>query len=188
VPGHPAREPELRQFLGPDLWWPVGQFEGRGLEGNLTLGVEDRLLQSLADLVRNRQPLPYVFRARSLNVGSPGLVLLDLDEPTEKLPVVRREVISPVLTVDGNTVDLVHLLDVRVDYPRTAPLSLAALLVRNANFRRPPQPGITAPASGLFINAFCNSDSASSDSYWRGHTVNSSVSINGSFTRVTLRS
>jgi hypothetical protein len=65
VVGYPAFEPELRQFFGPDLRRPVGHFEGSGLEGNLALGVENRFLEALADLVRNRQPLPFVFRVRS---------------------------------------------------------------------------------------------------------------------------
>jgi hypothetical protein len=155
--------PASRSFdssSAPTLW-PVGHFEDRGLEGDLALSVEDRFLQTLADLVRNRQPRPHIFHVRSLFLDSLRLVFQDLDELTVELLVVRREVILLVLAVDGEQVDLVHLLDVQVDHPRTAPLSLVPLLLRNANFPGPLQPGITAPASGLFINTFCNSDSAS---------------------------
>ncbi len=43
---HPAFESEPRQLLGLDVGRPVGHFEGRGLECDLALGVEDRLFQA----------------------------------------------------------------------------------------------------------------------------------------------
>src|SRR4051794_13616983 len=46
------------------------------------------------------------------------------------------------------------------------------------NFLRPPQPGMTTPESGSFINACCNLESCSSGRYSFTHSVNSWVSMN----------
>ena len=51
VLGHLVVEPDAGDVLGPNLGRSVREFERCGLEGDLALGVADRLLQTFPDLV-----------------------------------------------------------------------------------------------------------------------------------------